>query len=271
MLATGAALTLFGPPLAMMAAALMTARDASQEDFRMLLVTGIDPRQIVSGYVRGSVYRLRLLWAAGAGIVPGAWIALAAGIVKGLPGGPGACSPPYCLPIGGGWPLGLLLGLLGIGFWLLLAYMLFHVAVMAGVWAGLRWPQEAVMRAGGIVLVYFMLPILARAADGAGTWNRDRCATAAVLAGGDAVCQRDADNGYASQRNAVEAKGRAVSFSTNRREVDAQCRLALRPIRLRNQIAVAGFFGRPERPCWPTCCMRSSCWSFRWRLLRWAA
>jgi hypothetical protein len=170
MLALGAALTLFGPPLAMMAAALMTARDASQEDFRMLLVTGIAPRQIVNGYARGAVYRLRLLWAVGAGIAPGVWIALAAGVVQGLPGGPGACSPPYCLPVGGGWPLALLIGLLGAAFWLLIAYMLFAAGVAAGVWAGLRWPQDAVFRAGGLVVGYFMVPILGAAVLTLG-WN----------------------------------------------------------------------------------------------------
>ncbi len=155
-------LVVFTPPLAMMITALATGQDARKEDFNLLLISQVRSKQIVEAHIRASAYRLRLLWAIALGLALPAWLSLATIFATRL--ALNRCQPPYCVPVFGSWLFGLLLGLLALGAAAVVSYMIYQLAIAAGVWLGLRWLGAAPMVAGGILALYFMLPILAAVA-----------------------------------------------------------------------------------------------------------
>lgn len=128
--------------LALIVAALFTAKDAHEESLAVLRLTNITSRQIVDGYIGAVAYRLRILQVIGIGLVPQTIVILASYL----------SSPFYSSLLSVCIPAIFITGMLTA-----MTILLCSLAIIAGVWVGFRWRGKALGVAGGILLVAWIV------------------------------------------------------------------------------------------------------------------
>lgn len=141
-------------PLALLVTAGFTSRHATTDTLALLRITSVSAERIVDAYERAAPDRLWLIPTLRPGMLLPCAIVLAYWL--GESSGANACPPPGgCGPaivfiyISEGIIPGVIAGVTLFG----VAVVWLNLAIKAGVWAALRWRQDALAVAGGLLVV----------------------------------------------------------------------------------------------------------------------
>lgn len=148
----GGGIAVLNPLVVLGMTALITMREAQQEDFMGLALADVAPKDIAHAYLMGAQYRLRYLWAFLLGFAPGVVIALAHMLVAtGI--NPACAAPAHCEPSLSAQSLifGLLIAMLVVAAGIAVTLPLYLAAQMIGAWIGVRWADRTPLIAGGVV------------------------------------------------------------------------------------------------------------------------
>jgi hypothetical protein len=134
------------PVLALTITATGMGSASATEDLKLVMLSNLTPHDVIYGYYRAALHRLRLLWAIGVGLMPGVAISVA---YRTLWVGPVVTGSATDAAVGLGLALagGLVVTIAAAG----ISALACRVGAMVGVWLALEWRAQApVMALGGL-------------------------------------------------------------------------------------------------------------------------
>lgn len=144
------------PFITLVFTAMTVANDVLREDFGLLRLTKVSSKEVVVAYCRVAYARLAFMHAICIGLIPGFAISFAHMLTA-------LYLLPYHPTIGtrllSAGVVGVLVAIIPLGIMALLIGLLWWVANTAGVWAGLRWGQNASIVALGLGLGFVVLAL----------------------------------------------------------------------------------------------------------------
>lgn len=148
----GTVLGALSPLAALIATAITMGSASSAEDLKLVMLSNLTPHDIVYGYYRAALHRLRLLWAIAVGLLPGIAVSVAYSSLM-----QASLAPDSGAQSAGRMGIAFLLGVVITAAGAGISAAACAVGAMVGVWLALEWRSQAPVIAVGMLAASALL------------------------------------------------------------------------------------------------------------------